>query len=97
MADRLKADIESIRHAGSTVHQISRQFAGASHLVDAYRNDLGSADLSDALHDFATNWKVHRERLCESLDAFGRWALDAADAYQRSDRELATVLESGPR
>ncbi|WP_122816366.1 hypothetical protein [Nocardioides pantholopis] len=97
MGDRLVADIGRIRSSAYDVRSTSSRFNGASSLVAEYRSDLGSTDLANALDDFASNWKIHRERLCEDLEKFADWAVQAADGYAQADADLAAVLTEGPK
>lgn len=95
MADHLKADITQIRSAASTIAAISKEFNGAGRLVAGYDAALGDRYLAGKLHEFADNWDIHRKRLTEDLEKFATWAREAADAYERGDRDLAAALREG--
>lgn len=95
MGDHLKADIGRIRDAGNTIKVISQKLDGAGDLVGGYDDAIGDDYLVGKLHDFATNWDIHRKRLNEDLQTFADWAIKAADAYADGDRQLADALEKG--
>jgi hypothetical protein len=95
MGDRLKADLDHIRQAGHAIKDLSTEFRNAGDIVADYDDALGDAHLRDKLHEFASNWDIHRKRLTEDLDNFAKWALDAADAYAHGDQQLADALEKG--
>jgi len=95
MGDRLKADIGRIRDAGNTIKAISAKFDGAGDLVGGYDDAIGDSYLVGKLHDFASNWDIHRKRLNEDLTIFADWAIKAADAYADGDKQLADALEKG--
>lgn len=95
MADSLKADITRIRQSADSVAAIRTAFNDTPGVVERASGALGNEELADKLHDFATNWKVHRERLTEDLEKFAAWAHKAADEYEKGDRQLAEALTSG--
>lgn|SRR3954465_455525 len=95
MGDRLKADLDHIRQAGNAIKHLNDEFRNAGDIVGDYDGALGDDHLRDKLHEFASNWDVHRKRLTEDLDTFAKWALDAADAYAHGDKQLADALEKG--
>lgn len=95
MGAQLKADISRIRETAQSVTAICQQFEGAEDIVDGAADAVGSSHLADKLHDFATNWKIHRKRIVEDLTTFSDWATQAADAYEQTDQELAKALEEG--
>lgn len=97
MGDRLKADIGRIRETANAVAGINEAFNDTESLVSSYGDEVGNDTLADKLHEFATNWKIHRERLSEDLKKFSDWANQAADGYEQADRDLAEVLTEGPK
>jgi hypothetical protein len=97
MGDRLKADIGRIRDAADAVAGINDAFSSTESLVSSYGDEVGNETLADKLHEFATNWKVHRERLSEDLQKFSDWARQAADGYEQTDDDLAAVLTEGAK
>lgn len=91
MGDHLKVDVALIRATGEGLGRIkdALQHADASkpgHEV------LGSGTLSDAIGEFVDNWKIHRRKLVEAVEAHQQMALASADAYEHTDTELAKEL-----
>lgn len=95
MGAQLKADITRIRETAQSVETICQRFNDAGKIVSGYSQAVGNEHLADKLHDFATNWEVHRKKIVEDLKVFTEWAKAAADAYEQTDQELAKVLEEG--
>lgn len=90
----LKADIGQIRSSADAVAAIKSALEGSESLVDQYADAIGQSSLSGALHTFATNWKIHREKMCGDLNTFSTWAHKAADEYEKTDGDLAKALTS---
>lgn len=88
----LKADIGQIRASADEVAAIRSALESSEALVGRFESALGQPSLCQALHSFATDWKIHRDRLCGDLDTFSTWANRAADEYDRTDRDLAKAL-----
>ena len=93
MAD-LIVDITHIRDCAAKLTRVKGQFDSASDTIDSYRNAIGTSILSDKLHSFATNWKIHRGKLCGDLDTFAKWAAQAADAYDGAEDTLVQALRN---
>ena len=92
MTDHLLVDIGQIRSSASTVKAIRDAVSESDDLIGRYEHALGQPVLVDALHDFASNWKIHREKLVKDLDTFSGWASRAADEYERTDHDLGAAL-----
>lgn len=92
VSERLVADVGQIRSSASTVKAIRDAVTDSDALIDRYADAVGQSVLVDALHDFASNWKIHREKLVKDLDTFSGWAGRAADEYDRADHDLGAAL-----
>jgi hypothetical protein len=53
-------------------------------------------DLTAAMHEFATNWKTHREQLIDKVSGGHTFVTGAVDAYERLDHDMAATLSSSP-
>jgi hypothetical protein len=95
VGDHLKVDIDHVRASAQKIAHVKGAFEGESSTVDSYRDAVGTSILSDKLHSFATNWKIHREKICDSLGNFSSWAGKAADAYDGTEDSLTKVLKDG--
>lgn len=91
-SSHLKADVGQIRASAEAVAAIRSALQGSESLVDGFDSAIGQSSLVNALHDFATNWKIHREHLCGDLNTFSTWAAKAADEYEKTDHDLAQAL-----
>jgi hypothetical protein len=92
VGDHLKVDLGSLRETGAALHQIKQALQRAEDDVRSDQGVLGSGELADAMHDFASNWKIHREKLISSVEAHEKMAIECADAYEQVDRQLADAL-----
>ncbi|MGH3693491.1 MAG: hypothetical protein ACRDRX_05755 [Pseudonocardiaceae bacterium] len=91
MGDHLKVDVGLIRSTGEGLGRIkdALQHADAG---NPGHQVLGSDKLSDAMGDFVGNWKIHRRKLVEAVEAHQQMALASAEAYTHTDTELAKEL-----
>ncbi len=92
MGDHLTADISRIREVSGRLTGLAGEFSQATTLAGSYAGCLGSLPLAGAFEDFASNWKIHRERLIGQLERAATLSKAAADGYQGTDEQLAAVL-----
>ena len=60
---------------------------------DFSRTDCGpSGRMADTLHEFATNWDVHKKKLLSELEALQSAAEKGAKAWNGLDSDLAKAL-----
>ncbi|MBY8880537.1 hypothetical protein [Actinacidiphila acidipaludis] len=89
----LEADTRRIRDCSRALQRIYDQFTGHADPAEGYSSDeLGDSRITDAFHDFGSNWKIHREHLAEGIRTLGTIAEDAADTYEGIDARLADAL-----
>ncbi|MFL6111297.1 MAG: hypothetical protein ACJ786_08085 [Catenulispora sp.] len=53
---------------------------------------MGSGRMADTLHEFATNWDVHKKKLQSELEALQSAADKGAKAWNGVDADLAKAL-----
>jgi hypothetical protein len=53
---------------------------------------MGSGRMADTLHEFATNWDVHKKKMLSQLEALQSAAEKGAEAWDGLDRDLAKAL-----
>ena len=49
-------------------------------------------DLIKAMQDFVDNWRIHREKLIDSVDGHQKAISTAADSYDQLDHDQASCL-----
>ncbi|MGH3871890.1 MAG: hypothetical protein ACRDSR_10325 [Pseudonocardiaceae bacterium] len=91
MGDHLKVDVTLIRTTGRGLGQIKEALQHAD-AGKPGRGVLGCGKLADAMDEFVDNWKIHRRKLVEAVQAHEQMALASADAYEQTDTGLAKEL-----
>ncbi|GHI92024.1 MULTISPECIES: hypothetical protein [Streptomyces] len=92
MSDQ-QADIDRIAECARELGKIHRTFTkGADPAAGLGVSVLGSEKVIDALSSFGSNWKIHREKLAEEVNALAGITSAAAEAYETIDSELAKAL-----
>ena len=101
MGDHLRVNLAELETCGTALAHLKDEFDRAAEIVGDARSCVGHRLIEGALHDFATNWKYHRQRLVENLESVGEMAEASHQAYLDTDRQLATSLtadhQDGPR
>jgi hypothetical protein len=95
LSGHLKVDIDHVETCAEKIRQCKNELADSTTLIDSYADEIGTPILSDKLHSFATNWKIHREKICEDLGSFADWASGAAKAYDSTEDSLVKALKAG--
>lgn len=90
MSDRLRVDLSLLDATAAELKGLSLEFGDTADYTDPAV--IGHPKMADALEEFATNWKRHREGLTKSLDAVHQMAVDSAAHYRAVDEELARAL-----
>jgi hypothetical protein len=91
MAD-LAVNLTLLETTSGSLGMLMHEFNDASDIADSYAADVGSGTLNDALHNFATNWKSHRESLVKAMDGVYKLATQGHDTYIQADDKLAQDL-----
>jgi hypothetical protein len=68
---------------------LSREFEESDDIVDDHKRAIGASDLTDALDEFANNWKLHRKGLLGSMESLQEMAETSHETYVEADAELA--------
>jgi hypothetical protein len=92
VADHIKINTAELRSISDTLSRLKDEFDHADKIVDHYSGDLGSGRMADTLHEFATNWDVHKKSILSDVDRLAKVSHDAADAWDGLDRDLAKAL-----
>jgi hypothetical protein len=89
----IKVSVADLNELATTLARLKNEFDDASNIVGGYSGSLGSGDVANAMHSFATNWSIHRKDLCDAIGGLGTTAEDAAKLYDGVDSHLAAALE----
>lgn len=81
---RLSVSGDALHARARTMRAIVADFSGSGHQADAAVDAVGQAVLASAIHDFASNWSVHRSRTIEALTGLS----DAFDAVNQTFADL---------
>ena len=92
MADHLAIDLGHLEEMSAALGQLSHEFGAAIRTVDDTGWAIGSGQLTDALEDFAGNWRIHRERLLEAIELLQKAAADTASTMRSCDDGLAATF-----
>ena len=95
MADKghIKVSIADLNELATQLARLKEEFEGASDIVGGFSSVLGSKDVEGSMHNFATNWSIHRKDLCGAIEGLGKTADGAAKLYDGVDTHLAAALE----
>jgi hypothetical protein len=92
VGDRLVVSLDMLTSTARSLAALRAEFEAAPDVADEVRGAVGHDGLSDAIGDFAGNWRYHRRKLCESIQSVEQMAADSAQVYADTDRELAASL-----
>jgi len=92
VADHIAINTAQLASVGDTLGRLKDEFDNADKIVDHFSGFLGSGRMADTLHEFATNWDVHKKAITKDLDSLGGIASEAAKAWDGLDRDLAKAL-----
>jgi hypothetical protein len=92
VGDHLKVDLALLQETASALDHLKSEFEHSGDIVDDHGGAVGSDELRDALHDFATNWKAHRNGITGGIDAVSKMAHSGHDGYIEVDEKLARSL-----
>ncbi len=92
MGGYLRVDLTLLENVAVALGRLRGEFANPAAIVQENEAGVGASELNDALHDFATNWKYHREGLLKSIDAVHEMAQKSHDGYRDTDDRLGRDL-----
>jgi hypothetical protein len=91
---RLMADLGRIWQVSGRLSWMERELSDASPGTDGDGAFLGSAELATALQSCVAGWRSQREALLAQLSSVARLSALAASSYEKTDAQLAAVLEN---
>ena len=83
----LRVDYAELAHSRDELAALIEEFHNAESI--AADGDVGSAQVLDALHEFASNWKVHKQRLIEEMTAVHDMVDKTIHGFLDADNALA--------
>jgi hypothetical protein len=92
MADHIAINTAELENVASTLTHLISEFQDSGKTVDHYSGSLGSGRMADTLHEFASNWDVHKKKLLSQLEALQSAADKGAKAWNGLDADLAKAL-----
>ncbi len=93
MDGRLVADLGRISQVSGRLGWIEREFSDSTQFTGGDEAFLGSADLAAALDSCLNGWSQARTALIAQLKNVARLSALAASSYERTDAQLARVLD----
>lgn len=93
MDGRLMADLGRIWQVSGRLSWVEREVSDASACTDGDGAFLGSDELASALQSCVAGWRSQREALLSQLSSVARLSALAASSYEKTDAQLAAVLE----
>ncbi|MGH3252950.1 MAG: hypothetical protein ACRDOI_42990 [Trebonia sp.] len=93
MDGRLVADLGRIRQVSGRLGLVEREFSDTTAFTGNDATFLGSADLATALDSCVNGWSQQRSALISQLSNVARLSALAASSYERTDAQLAAVLD----
>lgn len=98
MADHIAIDTHELENIAGTLTRLIDEFNNSGNIASHYAGDMGSGRMADTLHEFATNWDVHKKDLLSQLTALQSAADKGAKAWNGVDADLAKALtDSGKK
>ncbi|MBS2533549.1 hypothetical protein KGQ20_12285 [Catenulispora sp. NF23] len=92
MADHIKINTSTLHDIGTQLGRLRDEFKHSTDLTGHYTGSMGSGDVADAMHNFASDWSKKRDQLTQGLDTLATTATQAADHWDGMDKSLADVL-----
>lgn len=91
----LVVDLALLEQSAGDLGVLIEEFGNTSMIVSGYSGAVADPDLVTALEEFASNWRVHREKLLSSMQAVHQMAAKSHQAYISTDDKLAGELHAG--
>jgi hypothetical protein len=92
MAD-LKVDYDQLTSSWSALHQLREEFDNATKLADSTDDIWGNGHVADAIHDFAGNWKLHKEKLISKMQKVEDATQGCIQTFQDADGKIAAGVQ----
>ncbi len=94
MADHISVDVSLLRETSRRLAEVADTLRAAQGTAQDDAQAVAQPDLAGAMREFASNWRVHREKLISTVSGGQKFVSSAADAYERLDQDLAANIKS---
>ncbi len=88
----LAVDLQLLQSTSGQLEVLMEEFDRAGEIAEEY--DVGSSTVIGALGDFTGNWKVHREKLINSIKAVDDMLTKSHESFISADDQLVRDLAS---
>lgn len=92
MADHINIDTKLLADMGTALGRLRDEFNNATRSVDGFGGDMGSGDVADAMHDFASDWSKKQGEMVSQLDTLSKGATGCAQTWDGLDQHLADAM-----
>lgn len=92
MAD-LKVDYGQLTASWEALRRLREEFDGATKLADSTEGIWGNGHVADAIHDFASNWKLHKEKLVAKMQKVEDATGGCLDTFEKADAKIAAGVQ----
>lgn len=91
-ADHVNIDTKMLADMGTQLGRLRDDFNNATGNVDGFSGDMGSGDVANAMHDFASDWSKKKGEMVNQLDTLSKCATGAAQTWDGLDKNLADAM-----
>lgn len=88
MAD-LQVDLGALEAAATELGMLIHEFDKAEDIASDAASDIGSPTVAGAVHEFSSNWNVHKKELLDSMQAVHKMVSGSHDTFVHADQKLA--------
>ncbi|MGN6608476.1 MAG: hypothetical protein ACTHMS_15885 [Jatrophihabitans sp.] len=92
----LVVDFEELEHSQQALEKIKNEFEHTTKRVDGIEDIWSDDAVRDAMHDFAHNWKDHREKLIGKMDDAYKHSQACLNSFRATEEKLASALDVHP-
>jgi hypothetical protein len=85
----VKGELEAIRDG---LKALVDEFNGAVGFEHDSKGIWGQRNAENAMGDFASNWKIHREKMTKRMDTLHNKVEKAVDQWNDADQKLADAF-----
>jgi hypothetical protein len=89
----IKIDLTVLSKLQSELHVIGIEFSQAEEISHTIGSYVGHSGLENVVHDFASKWNVHREKIEEQLTFVQESTKAVHDTFVELDRRLTVQAE----
>lgn len=88
----LSVDLDGLRRLSGTLTGVRAHLDATRRVIEANRDDVGAAEVYDALDAFENHWDDGRGQIDKNMQAMQEVIDEAVRAYEKTDRDLADGL-----